>query len=429
MLLIDSSGNVYRNTPGGSTWSIDGTTETIGAIKQNPIFYFDDVIIPSHDGTDAVKRASETQVTDYTYTTSYHPVYLTQWKQRMVGAVNENIVFGPPGDPNQAWDDTAVYVQTQPIRGLATVRSATLIFYDGFTDILRGTTPAGYGVTSGDVRFDTLFPNAGIVSAFSICYWGEQVCWADRQGVYRSDGASLIDITERAGVRDMWRQIFIDHETAVGSGYIRVAAGIFSDLLTISITNTNTNAFIDAWQFDLPKGIGWRISNLNVTTFMQSPIEPYELWGGWQGSVGRVIELSHFIDTDTSVDEDGLDTPVEPVVEFPYHRFANGNQRIVDLYLGYVLEGTPGDTDLLVEFTKSVHPLSTSYSSYDDGDEILGPVDIHGDTDEEYHYRKIPVRLESPGIGVRVTQRGASDATRIYNLSASVLPRQGWEQT
>jgi hypothetical protein len=545
ILAVDDEGAVWRITPGGAEWNVDAVTRDVGSLKQNPIFYFDDVIFPSPDGSQTMSRANEVSVTEYTYTATYKPTYLTQWKNRMVGAVDETIVFGPPGDPNQAWDDAAVYVQSQPIKGLKAVRTATLVFYDGYTDIIRGLIPAGYDNIQGDLRFDLLFPEVGLIDAFSICEWNDMVGWADRNGVYLTDGAAPTDLTDLAGIRDLWRSVFVDNEAQVNAGNIRVAASVFSDLMHVTITNTNTMEHLDTFVFDIPRRIAWRNTNYPFACYIRSPVDPHQLYAGVYSAGGRVAELSHTIDTDNARDEDtdspSTQTIVEPVVEFPYHRFAAGLLRIVDVYLGYALEadfsgggggdpsvvvaewdglvftgsiddeplrillfetldtggtlfvnsvsfidpgwdvsvfwdavfGTPtaqqikdlidgdvdasalmtvsfdgitgsdpissmsdyidfipagGSTCLHVEFTVQPDPDDPTYDDYGDGDEFLCASDIHGVEDQGYHYRKVPVRLEGAGIGVRVTQVGASDATRIYSLSASVIPRPGWEQ-
>lgn len=542
LLAVDSDGTVYRVTAEGETWTVDGTTRNVGALKQNPFFYFDDLFFPSPTGSATMSRANETTVAEYTYNTAtYRPVYLTAHRNRLVGAVDEKIVFGPPGDPNQTWDDDAVYVQTQPIRGLATVRSAVLVFYDGHTDIMRGGIPAGYDVVEDDIRFDALFTNIGCISAFSICGWNEKVLWADRSGVYMTDGAAALDLCEVAGVRDLWRQTLAEHNADIYAGNIRVASGVFSDLLHVSITNISTHTHIDTFVFDIDKYQCWRYSNTPFTCYFENPFSPHQLYAGAEINQGKVAELSHTIDEDTGYDQDVEASPadgtaIEPVVEFPYHRFAHGFYRIVDLYLGYALEGEayatvtinptgadnsvaytavepgPNGNDITITYTVSgndtplsvdvtgtaitvnvatdgggsatstaaqvitavnddaeaaalvtaaasgtvtgtvaavsatnlagapallvqfsvdpdpILPANGAYADYDDGDEYVLPVDIHGTEHEGYHWRRIPVRLEGAGVGVKVTQVDASTATRIYALGASVIQRQGWEQ-
>ena len=436
LLAVNSSGVVYRTTAGGSTWTIDGTTRNVGALKQQPIFYFDDVFFPSPDGSQTVSRGSETTITEYTYNTaSYRPTYLTYWKNRLIGAVAENIVFGPPGDPNQAWDDLGLYQQSQPIRGLATIRSATLVFYDGHTEIMRGSIPAGYSVTDDDIRFDMLFTNIGCVDAFSITYWNDFVLWADRSGVYQTDGSAATDLTERCGIRDFWRTTMAALDSSFTAGDIRVSAGVYSDILHVSITNKTSHAHVATFCFDIDKQVAWRYTNTPFTSYFWNPFDPHELYATAEITSGKVAELSHTLDSDSGYDQDvagsaSNGTAVLPVVEFPYHRFSQGAYRIVDVYVGYELDAA--DTTYLdVDFTTDPTPLTPdapAYSDYADGDQKLYPFDIHGSSDDGYHWRRVPVRLEGAGLGVKITQVGASAATRIYSLGATVIPREGWEQ-
>jgi hypothetical protein len=428
LLAVNSSGVVYRTAWDGSTWAIDGTTRNVGTLKQKPHFYFDDLFFPSPDGTQTMSRSNEVQVTEYTYTATYKPTYLTSWKNRLIGAVGENIVFGPPGDPNQAWDDAALYVQTQPIKGLATVRTACLIFYQGHIDIMRGSIPAGYDVVDDDIRFDSLFSNYGLVDAFSITYWNDLVFWADRAGIYFTDGAAATDLSDQAGIKQLWIETLLPYNAQFEAGTMRVTAGVYQDLLHISVVRLDTHAHVATFVIDLARKVAWRYENTPFTCYFENPFDPHELYASAEINGGKVAELSHTILTDNPTDEDGANTPVEPVVEFGYFRFAHNYMRLVDLYLGYEIEDNVGSPELVVSYTSDPNPNTPTYANYSDGDETLYPEDLHGTTDEGYHWHRIPVRLEGAGLGVKVIQNNASDATRIYALGATVIQREGWEQ-
>lgn len=548
ILAVDSDGQVFRVAAGSSSWTVDGTTRDVGTLKQNPIFYFDDVFFPSHDGTQTLSRANETTVTEYTFTSGLpagdQPMYLTQWKNRMVGAVRENIYFGPPGDPNQAWDPASVYQQTQPIKGIAAVRTITLVFYEGHTDRIRGFVPAGYDNIEGDLAFDDLFPDVGLVDAFSLTQYNDLICWADRNGIWMTDGAAPFDLTDACGIKDYWREALRPLEASFNAGDIRVSAGVSGDILHVSVINLTTHAHLYTFVFDIPRRVAWRYTNFPFTCYAKSPYDPKEVFVGVETELDRVGEISHTLEVkstlvDPQADANGVD--VLPVVWFPYHRFAAGILRVVDMYLGYSIDtlppvgggdpdvltfitpegltftgdaadaplrillfevgdtggllivssvtfvdpgwdvfvawdavfGTPtaqeivdlvnGDIDasavmaaslgtadasdpiasfadyetlvaggggacLLMQFTKQPDPEAPTYSDFNDGQEFLCAADLHGDGDTGYHYRRVPVRLEAAGVAVKVSQVGPSDDTAIYNLSASVIARPGWEQ-
>ena len=332
ILAVDADGDVYRKTVGGGSWAIDGTTRDVNQLKQNPIFYFDNAFFPSYNGTQTMSVASETTVIEYTYTATYKPTYLTAWKNRLVGAVGERLVFGPPGDPNQAWDDDAVYVQTQPIKGLAALQGVTLVYYDGSIDRVRGQSPAGYGAIEGDLDFKTLWPGIGCLDAYSIVYWDDGVIWADSNSIYQTDGAAPFDILERCGLKGLWKDTIKGQEATISAGNLRVASGIYQDILHVTLTNISTHVHIDTFVVDLNRWVGWRYTNFPFACYFDSPYNPDELYVGIEnGTSGRVGQIAQVYQLGAgSADENG--TNITPVLEFPYHRFAAGNLRLDNLW-------------------------------------------------------------------------------------------------
>lgn len=344
ILVADAAGEVWRTTAGGSTWSVDGTTRDVGFLRQNPIMYFDDVFWPSPDGSQTMSHSNEVATTEYVQTSTFKPVYLIPWKNRLIGAVGERIVPGPPGDPGQPWDDDAVYVMDQRITGLATVATITMIFYEGHTDRLRGTTPAGYDVVEGDFDFSLLWPEVGCMDAFSICKYNDAVIWADRNGVYLTDGAIPIDLTERGGIRDYWREVMEPLTGDIDNDNIRVACGMLAgDVLKVTITNHATQTHIKTFVCNVPARVWWTDSNHPFACYFPSAASPTggnkELFAGTYVPTREVAELSHTFEPGQLADENGVD--ILPVVEYPYARFAAGTNVIVDAYLGYQLEGVP----------------------------------------------------------------------------------------
>lgn len=427
-----SDGTVQRITAGGSTWAVDGTTRNVGALKQNPVMYFDNVFFPSYNGTQTMSRAGETTVSEYTYTSTYKPTYLTAWRNRLVGAVGERIIFGPPGSPDQTWDDDSVYQLDQPIRGLATVDTITMIFYDGAVLRMRGSIPAGYpSVTDDDIAFDMLFPEIGLVDAFSICNYVDMVIWADRAGVYMTEGAAPIDLTLKGGIKRLWAETLQPLTSDLDAGNIRVCSGVYGEFLHVTITNTSTLSHVATFVCHVPSYTWWQHRNHPFTCYAAAPKSPTgggkELFGGLVTPIGRVAELSHMYEEpgNRASDENGY--VIEPEIVFPYHRFSAGAMTIADVYLGYALEGEPGEASLHVDFTTDPDPNPT-YDNFGDGDDVLRPADLSGEDDTGYHYRRIPVRKQGPGLGVRVKQQGESTDTRIYSLSAAVVPQPGWSQ-
>lgn len=338
LLASEEDGTVQRSANGNGAWGVDGVTRNIGAIKQNPIFYFDDVIWPSYNGTQTLSRSNETTTTEYTFTSGLaagqQPVYLTQWKARMLGAVGENLYFGPPGDPNQAWDPVSKYVRTQPITGLSSVQSAAIVFYDSYTDRILGDVPAGYGVTEDDLVIQTLFPHVGCLDAFSITGYGDYVLWADRKGYYMTDGATPVNLVEKGGILPLWRELMVTYDNTLH----RVAAGVHEGIVHVAMTVVSTGAEVWHLACDIERRIWWRYSNCAFTTFASSLGYLNETWAGLGNVDGRVATLSGTLTPTAANRADANAVDVEPWLEGPFYRFSGGKQQIADVFLGYVLD-------------------------------------------------------------------------------------------
>lgn len=428
-LAVTSSGQVYRITYGGASWAIDGTTRNVGALKQNPVFYFDDVIFPSYDGTQTMSRANETTVSAYTYTATYKPTYLVPWKNRLVGAVGERIVFGPPGDPNQTWDDNSVYVRTQPIVGLAVARSATMIFYAGNIERMRGSIPAGYNVTNDDIVIDDMFVGSmgdplGCIDAHSITYWNDMVIWADRFGIYMTDGAAPLDLTEKGGIKAPWRELMASYTTAQ-----RVAAGVLDNILYVSITNTTSHAAVATFCCHLPTRTWWQATNMPFTCFASTGNDVVETYAGVETSTGKVASLSEIMEPTTyHSDDENNGTAVLPSLESAFYQFGGQPQQIVDLYAGYILSGGSSPT-LNATYTLNPNPDSayTSYANAGASDNLPG-ADLHGTADATYRWRRVPVRGNGNGIAAKLALSAAATDLQIHALGVTLQPHPGYRQ-
>lgn len=362
LLAVDSDGNVYR-TAGGSpgVWAIDGTTEVVGPLLQNPIFFLDTVVIPAKDTSSSLYLANENTVIPYVDCAITHrPTRLTKWKSRIVGASGEFFVFGPPiGDAGTlvgvAWDEDSKYAVSQPIVAIHEMRGAILLFYSGFMERVRGTTPAGYGVLTDDILREDLFGDVGCVDAFSVTEWNDMVVWADRKGIYYTDGAAPVDLTEQGGIKDYFTSIMADY-----SPDWRVSSGVFDNLLFTTIYDLNADVEIITFVCDLPKRIFYHFSNFPFSCFIRNLKGVDELWAGVAQTDGRVATVKGLLLEEGK--EDANSQAIMPYLESVYLRYANGPQRVLDLYVGYELMGNQQDVQTLV-----VDALAGSYQLFFNG--------------------------------------------------------------
>lgn len=213
------------------------------------------------------------------------------------------IWFSAAGDPttwdlNFGWWDT-----TGAITGIASAVNAILIFHGGTTERLRGTTPP----PGSDMVLEPFF-NDGCIDANSIAYWNERVVWASSRGIYLTDGATVVDLTQEAQMKTYW--------TSLLSGYTssyRIAGGIYRDHYIISIYNGST--LVDCLCVSLNNRTMWRFSNVNGASFVSVTDAKSEKLYMAQNNAARVVELSSLWAPSASVKQDGDGTNPTPIIE------------------------------------------------------------------------------------------------------------------
>lgn len=335
LLVVEADGTVQRATGAFSSWAIDGTTVNVGAIKQNPIFFLDNVLFPSYNGSANLAYANESTVVAFNPGGSYKPEYLEFHNNRVWGIDGETLVAGPLGTvETTTWDDLAAYDLTQPGRGMVSVGGVLLCFFDGSTLRVTGATPAGYGVTRDDITIRPYSGDVGCIDAFSICKYQGSVIWADKDGVWQSDGANLpLDLTWHGDAKDLYRE-FIANWTS----NMRVSAGIYSDLLFVTMNNLSTNAFVDCLVCDIPRRVWYRFANFPFTCFARNSLGAPQTYAGVETVAGRVAALSGILSPSSTNYQDGDGTAIEPSFETAYYRFGMQPSRAQRLFLGYELD-------------------------------------------------------------------------------------------
>ena len=219
------------------------------------------------------------------------------------GAQSLRLFFSAAGDPT-VWDTTFGYWDTTGhIVGVAGLTNSILLFHKDSTERLRGTTPP----PGSDMVLEPFF-NDGCIDAFSIAYWQQRAVFASSRGIYLTDGATIVDLTEAAQMKTYW--------TSLMSGYTsswRVAGGVYRDHYIVTINNGNT--LVDCLCVNLTDRSIWRFTNLHGSSFVSvtSSLQEKLYMGQW--NAGRVAELSSLWNPSASVKQDGDGTNPTPIVE------------------------------------------------------------------------------------------------------------------
>jgi len=375
-LMLDEDGRMYKVAQ-------DGTITDLGAaltIAQNPVFhggtaasaasaiYTGLVIIPDATGAAVPKKYNGTAVSNpggsppmARYATVYGDY--TVLGNGKVGTTTfpNRIWFSPPGDPDAgfsgsqtAWDTTDSWIDfSLPIEGLAATKNALLVFHQDRVTRIRGNSPP----PDEDMVVDDPFQLVGLLDPFSITLHQDMVYWCAPEGVFRTDGVSLDNITLKGGMLRYW----LDMQVAATTAWT-FATGIIRDNLIITVMNGT--AFVDAFIVNLSSYAWGRLKNLAAISF----------WDGLYGSadeeffalrdtprIGRLETMYAVGQSAYALDGDG--DAVTSVLETSFYELgAPGLKVVKNLWAGYSLTDYASDNPTVAVSYVST-PEATSYVS------------------------------------------------------------------
>lgn len=403
-VCVDEDGRVYSFTSGAA--SDRSTVAGLGSQKQNPVFHADLVVFPSDDGTTGPAKWSGSGNIAALGGSPPAGQYATVFKDYTVLAATaanpRRLFFSEPGSPDTTWDTTgAIWDVSTPVKGLAALRNVILIFQAGTTARLRGSIPP----PDGDMALDDPVYDIGLVDARSIALWKERCIWASTEGIFRTDGSTLEDLTRRGSMLTYWQDLM----SSYSSSYI-VAGGVIRDSYILSVNDGTT--FKDAFLIDLNTGSWFRVANLDAHAFWAATgAVSDELYFGRRGAP-RVASVSSFWNPASAVKADADGDSVLPVLETPFYEGQPGLKSWKRVYVSYQLTDYGSDNpSITVSYVKT--PEATSYTA-------LSPTLAETTTFER---SRLGLGFDAHGVGLKLARTGAGD-TLGYALEAEFHPRE-----
>lgn len=404
-LALDEDGRLY-------SIATDGTVTDIGAavvVSQNPVFHRNKVIIWAEGG------ATGPQVYDGTTLGALggsppNAIYSCVYKDRTVAARTtanlERLWFSGPGNP-ASWDTTNSWWDTSyHVTGLAALRNAILIFSDGHVERLRGSIPP----PGSDFILDPLF-DVGCTDARSIAHFGDNIIWANPEGIYITDGSAIDDLTESAGMKLYWAETLAGYSA---STHTLVASTIRGFYLIFIM---NGSAFVDAAMIDARKRAWIRLSNIDGRSAWRAVTGSEELYFGRRGAA-RVGKLSSIFTPSATVKNDADGTAVGYTYEGPFN-YAPGLKRFGRLYISHDTRDASADDPILtVSYITS--PESTSYTT------------ITGTLAETTALTRVKrgfgasgrYGIQAQGLGLKIVKTNASSDARLYAIEGEVAGKE-----
>lgn len=420
-ICVDEDGSIYTVTDGGSAL-VAAASRTIA---QNPVFhggaaasaasavYTGLVIIPDGTGGAVPVKYDGTTLSNLNGSPP-KARYATVYKDYTVlgnGTVGSTyfpnrIWFSPAGDPDcfgtagvTAWDTTNSWIDfTLPVKGLASTKNTILVFGDGQVARVRGSIPP----PDEDMVIDDPWQKVGLLDPFSITVYQDVVYWCAPEGVYRSDGVYLDDITAKGGMLRYWLDLVSDATSSW-----TFATGVIRGKLVIAVMNGAT--FVDGFMIDLQSYAWTQLTNLDAVSF----------WDGLYGvsdetffarrGAARVGRLGTMFEVDDlTYKNDGDGDAVVCEVETPFYEMGRpGIKTVKSIFVGYHLKDHATDNPTIaVSYIDT--PEETSYTS-------LGTLS----ETTQYDRKRIEIGGRHWGIGLKFARANAGDFFG-YDISAEV---------
>lgn len=408
--------DIITGTPSASKGALNG-----GAPVQNPFYYRDRVIAPAGSGAANPRSYDGTTFADLggsppqaKYGAAYKSRALlgnTTANPRRVWVNGLNATTGAP-DPtvwntgnNGDWFDLPADVM-----GFAPLRTACLIFTANRTFRLRGSTPGRIG----DMALDPLFTNAGCFDAYSITAWEDNVIWADLNGIYMSDGGTLTNLTEQAGITKDWA-------LNGGSNTVRITAGVYLDWLFVT---QKLGSQYTTYLFDL--NTRTCVSQLTNFTNMAYWSDGLGRLYGALGDEAKVMGAQQIFDiSDTNGGKDEDTTAYLPYVETPFYRDEPGLSRLRFVYVGYAqkYDLSAGDTAPTTQVTYNSRYGESGYPYT--GGTLTNTLDSSASTLINAKRRKrIPIKRAGEGVQFKIEALARSRDWGLDTIEVESFPME-----
>lgn len=402
LIGINDAGELYTVNPATGAVTDKGAARVPVA---HTVLHRDTLVIPSPDGALSVKRYDGSAAPADLAATAPAGTYAAVYKDRTIlAAISgqlQRVFFGPGGLPTAAWDTANSYLDASfPVRGLAAMRNVIIVFGRSRSERIRGTTPP----PNTDMVREPLF-DVGCIDARTIVPFGDNVIFANEQGIWMTDGAIPENLAEASGLLPYW----IETMAAYTSSWT-LAAGLHRGLYVISIMNGS--AFVDAIALDVNDRSWFRVSNLTVRMFARALGTSEELYFALRDDA-RLGKLSTIFNPGDSVRNDADGSAVLPIIETPFYKDRPTLKRWHNAYLNYMLAAPSTAAELELSYITT--PEATAYTALSPTFAELAAVDR----------KRVPLRFRGRGVAFKLRQTAASADTRIHELEGEMHQLEG----
>lgn len=405
---LSNTGELY-------TIAADGTATDVGAgtIPKAPLaFHRNTLILTGSDGVTAPKAFTGVAVPAALAGSPPTAIYGAVYKDRTVLANTlaepQRAWFSPAGNPAGTWDTATSWIDADyPVSGVASLRNALLIFSTFQVERIIGATPP----PGTDMARQPLF-QPGCIDARSIVIADDTCYFANPTGLYQTDGAAILDVTEKGGMKRYWQELFSTYTSTWTVTGVRLR-----NWVVYSVMDGAT--FKDAFAVDIASRVWVRLSNMKFLGAWQSIEAAPESFFGWRGGP-RVGKLSSLFTPTAGVKNDADGVAVAPQMETAWFPLGAAPAALRDIYAAYDIRDAATD-DPVLTMGYLLSPESTVYTTVVAADGT-SPYPLAETT--QYTRVRRNVRKSTFGVAVRLSQSNASSDTRLYRLEADTHKRE-----
>lgn len=327
---------------------------------------------------------------------------------------NYRWAYSAVGNPD-SWTLTGTSASTIdfPEEVVAGIPMKNLTLAWGYNDchIVTGDTPP----PGGNLARKTLWAGQGTFDGRSAVPWRDQAVWANAGGVFMSDGATLVDLTYQGGISVYYRQLVAGFTFSQGWS---ATAGIYRDRYILTIRNAS-GTVLSTLVCDLTHREWSEWTNFPGGIYAHRPAGPgTSLYGGDEelffahGSLPYVGVTSSLWTPRLTYAYDADGTAVLPSLETGFYKIGSDYiKRFRRLFIGADIR------------TAGASPyLSFGYVTSPESGLAYTPMTDTFPTTTRYKRKQMRVGKFGLGLGLEITQVGASADTRIYDGSVEAYP-------
>lgn len=300
------------------------------------------------------------------------------------------------------WDVPGEIVVAVPMRSVILVWG-----YSNVWMITGDTPPPGGNLATRD-----LFQGNGCMDARSLALHREYAIWANNSGVWKTDGATLTDLTESGGISQYWRSLVSTFNQETGWS---AAGGVIHGYYIITIFDNN-GTYVTTLVCDIDQQSWNEFTNFPAAMYAERSSGPGTATADGHEELffaNRSIPRASLASTCWSPssanasDADGI--AVQPEIETAFSKLeTTGLKRVRRVYVTHDVRSAGASPSLAVSVITS--PESSSYTS-------IGSFP----TTTKQERKAVDVRRQTLGVGFKIAQVGASADTRL-----SEVELEGW---